>query len=139
MIDFTSRFGRRVKRRLRREKVIWLTTVDAQHAPQPRPVWFHWDGRTFLIFSENGKAKLRHIARNPAVSLNFNTDQDGGDVAVFFGTARLLKRPPDAQRVKNYLGKYRAGIKDLGMTIEEFTNSYSVPILITPRALRGFI
>ena len=93
MIDFTSRFGRRVKGRLRREKVIWLTTVDAQNAPQPRPVWFHWDGRTLLIFSENGKAKLRHIARNPAVSLNFNTDQDGGDIAVFFGTARILKRP----------------------------------------------
>ena len=111
---------------------------DAQNAPQPRPVWFHWDGGTFLIFSENAKAKLRHIARNPAVSLNFNTDQDGGDVAVFIGTARILKRPPDAQRVKNYLEKYRAGIKDLGMTIEDFTNSYSVPVLITPRALRGF-
>ena len=91
MIDFTSRFGRRVKRRLRREKVIWLTTVDAQHAPQPRPVWFPWDGRTFLIFSENGKAKLRHIARNPAVSLNFNTDQDGGDVVVFWDRAALEK------------------------------------------------
>jgi len=42
-----------------------------------------------LIFSENGKAKLRHIARNPRVSLNFNTDEDGGDVAVFIGELKF--------------------------------------------------
>jgi PPOX class probable F420-dependent enzyme len=80
MLNFNTKFGRHVKRRLHEEKVIWLTTVDEQNAPQPRPVWFHWDGKTFLIFSQREKAKLRHIAHNPRVSLNFNTDEDGGDV-----------------------------------------------------------
>jgi PPOX class probable F420-dependent enzyme len=77
-------------------KIIWLITVDADNRPQPRPVWFHWDGETVLIFSESNKAKLRHIARNPKVSLNFNTDEDGGDVAVLdsdenIGNYGLLK------------------------------------------------
>ena len=60
MIDFSSPVGRKIKRRLREEQTIWLTTVDAQITPQPRPVWFHWDGETLLIFSQPSAAKVRH-------------------------------------------------------------------------------
>jgi PPOX class probable F420-dependent enzyme len=139
MLDFSSRFGRHVNRRLRQEKIIWLTTIDSNNTPQPRPVWFHWDGETFLIFSERQKAKLRHIAGNPRVALNFNTDEDGGDVAVLTGDARILHEPPDPNRVKTYLRKYRSSIKDLGMTIKEFSDAYAIPILVTPQAMRGFV
>jgi PPOX class probable F420-dependent enzyme len=139
MLDFSSRFGRHVNRRLRQEKVIWLTTVDSERTAQSRPVWFHWDGKTVLIFSENGKAKLRHIAGNPRVSLNFNTDEDGGDVAVLTGEAKILDGPPPADRVKTYIRKYTQGIKDLDMTVEEFRESYNVPVLVTPQNMRGFI
>ena len=139
MLDFSSRFGRHANRRLRQEKIIWLTTVDSTKTPQPRPVWFHWDGQTVLIFSQRDKAQLRHIAGNPSVALNFNTDEDGGDVVVLIGEAVRLDQPPDPSRVKTYLRKYREGIKDLGMTVQEFTDSYSVPILVTPKAMRGFV
>jgi PPOX class probable F420-dependent enzyme len=139
MLDFSSRFGRHVNRRLREEKIIWLTTVDSHNTPQPRPVWFHWDGQTLLIFSEKNKAKLRHIAHNPRVALNFNTDEEGGDVAVLVGDALVLDEPPAPTRVKTYLRKYSEGIKDLGMTVAEFTDAYAVPILVTPQAMRGFI
>jgi PPOX class probable F420-dependent enzyme len=139
MVNFKSRFGRRVNRRLRREKVVWLTTVDSGDTPQPRPVWFHWDGRTILIFSQKNKAKLRHIARNPKVALSFNTDKDGGNVVVLIADAKILDGSPAPKRVKTYLGKYRQGIRSLGMTVAEFTDAYSVPILVTPQSMRGFI
>lgn len=139
MLDFRNKFGRHVDRRLRQEKIIWLTTVDASNTPQPRPVWFHWDGRTLLIFSEKNKAKLKHIARNPRVALNFNTDEEGGDVAVLLGDAVILDEPPASSRVKAYLSKYNAGIKSLGMTVAQFTEAYTVPMLVTPQAMRGFI
>jgi len=138
MLDFTTRFGRRVNRRLRQERIIWLTTVDPHNAPQPRPVWFHWDGQTVLIFSERNTAKLRHIAHNSRVALSFNTDEEGGDVAVLGGEALVLQQPPPLSRVKTYLRKYRQGIKDLGMTAAEFMGAYAVPILVTPKAMRGF-
>jgi PPOX class probable F420-dependent enzyme len=138
VLDFNSKLGRRVKDRLKRENVIWLTTVDGENASQPRPVWFHWDGENFLIFSQRGKAKLRHIERNPNVSLNFNSDEDGGDVAVFAPCrAHILDAPSDPARVEEYLKKYRQAIKDLGMTIIDFTESYSVPLHIVPESLRG--
>jgi hypothetical protein len=70
--------------------------------------------------------------------LNFNTDEDGGDVAVFLGDAKILDAPPDAAGVEEYLKKYRPGIKTLGMTVGEFTKDYSVPVQVSPRSLRGF-
>ena len=51
-IDTTTEFGQRVMRRLQEEVVVWLTTVDASDTPQPRPVWFLWEGETFLIYSQ---------------------------------------------------------------------------------------
>jgi predicted pyridoxine 5'-phosphate oxidase superfamily flavin-nucleotide-binding protein len=40
MIDFKSKFGRAAKKNIQNEYFIWLTTVDANGTPQPRPVWF---------------------------------------------------------------------------------------------------
>ncbi len=137
MLEFTTRLGRRINRRLRQEGIIWLTTVDAHRTPQPRPVWFHWDGRTVLIFSERNKAKLRHIAQNPRVALSFNTDRYGDDVGVVIGDAMILRELPPATRIQTYLRKYREGIKDIGMTVPQFKESFAVPILVTPKAMRG--
>ncbi|MGH2426849.1 MAG: TIGR03667 family PPOX class F420-dependent oxidoreductase [bacterium] len=138
MIDFTSRFGRRLNRRLRQEKIIWLTTVDSHNRPQPRPVWFHWDGQSVLIFSRRNTAKLRHIPQNTGVALNFNTDEEGDNVGVLIGEARLLLEPPSSARLNAYLRKYKEGIKDLDMTVPQFTASFAVPILVAPRAMRGY-
>ena len=63
MLDFTSPIGQRIQLRLEEEETIWLTTVDASHTPQPRPVWFHWDGETAMIFSQSG---LPSCAISPA-------------------------------------------------------------------------
>jgi hypothetical protein len=48
MIDTNTEFGQRVARRLAEERIAWLTTIDSNGAPQPRPIWFLWDGATFL-------------------------------------------------------------------------------------------
>jgi PPOX class probable F420-dependent enzyme len=139
MLNLHTRFGRHVNLRLREEQIVWLTTVDARNTPQPRPVWFHWDGQTVLIFSEPEKAKLRHIARNPKVALNFNADKEGGDVVVLTGEARVLDEQPPPNRVKAYLRKYAKGIKSLDMTAEQFRDAYSVPIIVSPESMRGFV
>ena len=44
--------------RLSADLIVWLTTVDASGQPQSTPVWFWWDGSTFLIYSMDGANKL---------------------------------------------------------------------------------
>ncbi len=138
MLDFTTKFGRRVNRRLRQERIIWLTTVDSKGVPQPVPIWFHWDGKTILVFSERNKPKLQNIARNPRVVFNLNCDEHGGDVAVIHCEAEVLEKLPQPGRMQTFLRKYKQGIKDIGKTEQGFKDAYSVPILFTPKAMRGF-
>jgi PPOX class probable F420-dependent enzyme len=138
MLDLASPLGRKIEHRLNEEQVIWLTTVDASQTPQPRPVWFHWDGETLLILSQASAAKVRHIARNPRVALNFNTDAEGGEVGVLIGEARLLQEPLDPTRLQAYIEKYAEGIKDIGLTPESMLAEYRSVLLVTPHALRGF-
>ena len=137
-MEFDSRLGRKALRRLKREQVLWLTSVDDSGRPQPRPVWFHWDGEDVLIFSQPKAAKVRQIAARPDVALHFNSDAGGNDVVVFLGEARALRESPGPERVKAYLRKYRTGIVDLEMTLASFQAEYSVPILVRLTALRGF-
>jgi len=138
MANLNSRIGRTITRRLRQEHIIWLTTVDSHNTPQPRPVWFHWDGQTILIFSQPTAAKVRHMAHNARVALNFNTDADGGDVGVLIGEAQVAQEAIPPERIKAYLRKYKEGIKSLGMTPATLQAEYSVAILVTPQAVRGY-
>lgn len=137
-VDFTTDIGRKIERRLKEEQIIWLTTVDARSTPQPRLVWFHWDGETVLILSQAQAAKVRHIKRNPRVALNFNSDEDGGSVGVLTGEARLLQGKPDKRRLEAYIEKYAEGIQELRMTPESMLAEYQTVLLVTPTSLRGF-
>lgn len=137
-IRWTSRQGRHADQRFQKEKVIWLTTVDKAGRPQPRPVWFLWEGGRFLIYSQAPARKLAHIRRNPRVALHLNTDRDGDDVVVVLGRARIDPNVPPPDRVPGYMRKYRPSIKSLGSTSVAFAAEYSVAITITPTALRGW-
>ena len=137
MIDLTTEFGRRVVRRLEEERLIWLTTVDSKGVPQPRPVWFLWDGQRFLIYSRPHTFKLKHIARNPQVALHLDGDGLGGNIMVFTGEASLAPDAPPANEVPAYVQRYQPGFARIGMSAEEFAKSYSIAMRITPTSLRG--
>ncbi len=140
MIKFEGPFGRRVRRRLKSEKVIWLTTVGLDGTPQPRPVWFVWEERrgTVLIYSQRPTHKLEHLKRNRRVALQFNTDPDGDDVVVLTGQARIERGVLPAHRRPDYVRKYRASMRNLGMTPEAFAQEYAVAVRIRLRRLRGW-
>jgi PPOX class probable F420-dependent enzyme len=136
MIDLTSKLGVRAAKRLKEEYVIWLTTVSPAGTPQPNPVWFYWDGKMILIYSQPSAHKVRNIARNPRVAVNFHADDEGGNIVVLTGTASLEKNPP--QHDPRYIQKYRDHIPQIGLTPESLAASYSVLITVSPDNLRGF-
>ncbi len=137
MIDTRSEFGKRVERRLHEERIGWFTTVDAQGAPQPRPVWFLWDGEQFLIYSRPNTHKLRHVANNAQVALHLDGDGHGGDIIVFTGEAVIDRDAPPADQVSEYVDKYQSGFQRIGMTTPQFAEVYSVAIRMRPDKLRG--
>jgi len=136
-IDTSTEFGARVARRLENDGVAWLTTVSADGAPQPSPIWFLWDGETILIYSQPNTPKLRHIAANPRVSFNFDGDKRGGDIIILTGEAQVEASALPAHQVPEYAAKYAEGFRRLNMTPEQFAGLYSVPIRFRPARLRG--
>jgi PPOX class probable F420-dependent enzyme len=139
MIDLCSDFGRAVQQHIEGQYVIWLTTVDSNLVPQPRPVWFIWEDDAFLIFSQAQAYKVKHIAHNPKVALHFNTDETGDKhVIVFTGQASIEPNHPPAHQVPAYYEKYKEDIVGLEMTPEEFSREYAIAIKIRPTEVRGW-
>jgi PPOX class probable F420-dependent enzyme len=114
-----------------------LTTTDGEGAPQPRPVWFIWDGESFLLFSRPRTAKISHIRRSPKVALHFDVDGHGGDIVVMLGEAVLPPHHPPANEIEKYVQKYTSGFERIHMTPEQFAADYSTAILVTPTRIRG--
>jgi PPOX class probable F420-dependent enzyme len=136
MFDLSGDFGQRVARRLQQEEIIWLTTTGGDATPQPRPVWFFWNGETILIYSRRNAAKVRHIGLHPQVALNFNSTSTGGDVVVILGKARIVETVPEAD-LSAYLVKYAEGIKRINLTADSMLETFRTAILVTPSKLRG--
>ncbi len=136
-IDTTSDFGKRAAGRLRDELIYWLVTVGPDGTPEPSPVWALWDGETFLIYSRPETPKLRNVAARPRVALHLDGDGRGGDIVIVTGDARLAPDAPPADRVPEYVAKYREGLRRINMTPESFARAYSVALRVTPSRLRG--
>jgi PPOX class probable F420-dependent enzyme len=138
VIDESTDLGALAAKHLREDQAVWLTTVNRSGAPAPNPVWFWWDGGdTVHIHSLPEAARVKNIARNGNVSLNFPGTSAGGDIVVLSGDATL---EPDAVRADadaEYAAKYAAGFARLGLSAEEFAARYSMPVRITLTKLRG--
>jgi PPOX class probable F420-dependent enzyme len=128
--------SKHVLSRLNKEIVAWLATTNPNGGPLVVPVWFFFDGKTFLIYSVPGQ-KVRNIERNPLVALHLNSNAEGGDVVRVAAKAQLLKRQPPAYKVPAYLRKYRPLIKSYGWTPESFSADYRIPIRVRPTKFQG--
>jgi PPOX class probable F420-dependent enzyme len=101
-------------------------------------VWFLWDGRTFLLYSQPGAQKVRNLAANPKVALHLGDDGAGGDIVTVEGTAALEPGSPRADRVEGYLAKYRSAIEALGYEAGPFARTYSSAIRVRPTRVRAW-
>lgn len=106
---------RHVESRLKKDLVIWIVTAGRDRLPQAVPVWFLWDGRSFLIYAQDGN-KVEDVKANPNVELHLNSDEAGNDVIRVSGQATVA---PHTRRMSEaYVRKYRRDIKNLGLTPE---------------------
>ncbi len=113
---------RHAESRLKKELIIWLVTASRSGRPQAVPVWFLWDGKSFLVYAQDG-IKVKHIAANPDVQLHLNSDEAGSDLVRASGKATVAGSRP-ARLEAAYTRKYGRSIKDHGMTPESFAKAY---------------
>lgn len=118
--------------------VVWLTTVGADSAPMPTPVWTVAEGGAFVIYSDPAAAKVRNARRSPKATLNLNTDERGGAVMVVTGTLEVVEDAEPPLSIDRYREKYAATVPALGQTLEEFDAMYRTRLTFTPTKVRSF-
>jgi PPOX class probable F420-dependent enzyme len=136
VLDPSKEAHAHAERRLRSEPVAWLTTVRADGQAQSTPVWFLWDGDTFLLYSQPDAQKVRNVTVNPKVSLHLSDNGAGDDVVTFEGAAAVEPGTPRADRVDAYLTKYQTAIEALGYEPGPFARTYSTAIRVRPTRVR---
>ena len=119
-----------VSNRLSSDHYGWLTTVAKSGQPVPRLIWFYFDGAALRVYSMPQAAKVAHIKARPQVSLNLDSDGNGGGIIVIGGTAAIDATDVDCRDDEPYWAKYREDAAKFGLT--EAMSSYSTRMTITP-------
>jgi PPOX class probable F420-dependent enzyme len=119
----------RALERLSNDMVVWLTTVSPKFRPDPSAVWFLWDGETVLVYS-GGTARIKNIAANPQVALNFDTADQGDDISILYGEAAIDPDTPAAKDVAGYRARYDERVPAIGKDWDSFCQHYRFPIRI---------
>jgi PPOX class probable F420-dependent enzyme len=135
--DPATPFGALVRERLAEDIIIWLTTVGANGAPQPNPVWFLLDDKGILVYNRPNARRLTHIRHRPTAALNLNS-VDGSGVVVLAGTAAQVDDAPAPHENPAYVTKYGDAMARVSGSQAEFGAEYSVPIRISILSTRGF-
>jgi PPOX class probable F420-dependent enzyme len=136
-LDEGTPFGARAARHLREDMVVWMTTVTPSGQPSPSPVWFLWDDEDRVSMYSRDSPRVRNLATNPRVALNFPGDGRGGDIVVLSGTAAVQEAAVPVHLNAEYLTKYGGAIQRMGKTPEEFSAEYRVPVQIRLSGVRG--
>jgi PPOX class probable F420-dependent enzyme len=122
----------RIDSMLRREPIVWLSSVSADGAPHLVPIWFSWDGRTVVIASKPHAKKVTNLRHNPSVMLALGEPDDDFDVGMVQGLAELPSEPAAVLLPPAHLAKYRDQLREIGLSREEFLATYSQVIRIRP-------
>ncbi|BBU24036.1 TIGR03667 family PPOX class F420-dependent oxidoreductase [Mycobacterium xenopi] len=126
----TVELTQEVSSRLQSDHYGWLTTVAKSGQPVPRLVWFYFDGADLTVYSMPQAAKVAHIKARPQVSLNLDSDGNGGGIIVVGGTAAVDATDVDCRDDGPYWEKYRDDAEQFGLT--EAIAAYSTRLKITP-------
>lgn len=135
MLSEETPFTLRAKRHLINDPIVWFTTVDSRGRPQPNPVWFLWNGaEALLIYNKENARRLRHVASNPNVAVNFNVQT--GDVLMLTGTAHRVEAGP-AHGNQEYVKKYGPSMVRIAGSTEQMGLNYPVALEVIISGIRG--
>lgn len=118
---------------LRRDPVVWLSSVRKDGRPHLVPVWFTWDGERIVAFSKPHARKIANLRDHPEVMLAVGTPGPEFAVELIEAAAELPDEPASALMPESFHEKYRELLRRAGMTLQRFAEIYSQPIVIRPR------
>jgi len=123
---------------LRRDPVVWLSSVQRDGRPHLVPVWFHWDGELIVAFSKPHARKVDNLRDQPQVMLAVGTPGPNFEVELIEATAELPEAPAAEVMPDGFGAKYRELLRRAGLSVQRFAEVYSQPIVLRPTRFLGY-
>jgi PPOX class probable F420-dependent enzyme len=117
---------------LRREPIVWLSTVRPDGTPHLVPIWFSWDGERLFVASKPTAHKVRNLRANPKLMLALGEPDEDFDVGLVEAEAELPAVPTADVLPTGHFAKYRDRMAAIGLDAQTYLRDYSQPILIRP-------
>src|SRR3954465_11603664 len=121
-----------IARLLAHEPVVWLSTVRPDGTPHVIPIWFSWDGESVLIATKPHAKKVANLRTNPRVILALGEPDDDFDVGLVEGLAEIVDSPAGEVLPPAHLAKYRDAMAEIGLSREEYLETYSLVVRVRP-------
>jgi PPOX class probable F420-dependent enzyme len=117
---------------LRSEASVWLSTVAPDGRPHLVPIWFSWDGERLFVASKPEARKVRNLQQNPRLMLALGEPDEDFDVGLVEAEAELPDVPTAAIVPPDHFEKYETAMRAIGLSADEYCETYSQPIVIRP-------
>src|SRR5215470_12220193 len=110
-----------------------LAYVWTDGTPRVVPIWFHWDGREFVMGTPPKAPKLKALVKNPKVSLTIDDNGFPHKVLLVRGTAKLQPMsgivPEYAMAAERYFGEQqgKAWVSQLSNMVQGMVRISIVP------------
>lgn len=127
-----------IARSLRRETVVWLSSVRPDGAPHVVPIWFVWDGESILVFSKPNAPKVRNLRADPRAMVAVGRPGPDFDVELVEVTAEIVPESSPGLLPDGFVGKYASLARRAGIAMDRFAATYSQPIRLHPTRWLGW-
>ncbi len=117
---------------LRRESTVWLSMATPDGTPHLVPIWFSWDGERLFIASKPGARKVRILRENARLMLAIGEPDEDFDVGLVEAEAVIPDATTRELLPAGHLGRYADRMRAIGLDADEYLDTYSQPILVTP-------
>jgi PPOX class probable F420-dependent enzyme len=122
----------RIDALLSRETTVWLSSVTPDGSPHLVPIWFSWDGQRLFIASKPDARKVRNLRENPRLMLAIGEPDEDFDVGLVEAEAEIPNAATREIMPAGHLARYRSRMRAIGLDDQEYLDTYSQPILVTP-------
>jgi PPOX class probable F420-dependent enzyme len=117
---------------LRRETTVWLSMATPDGTPHLVPIWFTWDGERLFIASKPAAKKVRILRDNARLMLAIGEPDEDFDVGLIEAQAEIPGATTRELLPAGHLERYASRMQAIGLSADEYLDTYSQPILVTP-------
>jgi PPOX class probable F420-dependent enzyme len=91
---------------LRRANPAVIATLRADGAPHTAVTWYDWDGERVLVNMDASRARLKHMRRNPRVSVTVMDGADWYRQVTLFGLVAEIRDDPQFEDIDRLSLRY---------------------------------